>query len=256
MLCVPNKNGVVDMALKEPDMGICSYKKVCHGGPNDGLAYDPEDPCRYMDHESFSYPFCDCIPILPREPGYWRWTGTITTIPFGSPKNDDASMSGGFIPNCSGNGSVTCTTPWFFANFTGSGTNTTQTFYTWKSDVAATTFQPDTDSLIRLRGAGVMVHIGACTGSWNVAKFYSINVVGDYDPEENPGTGSFVTPANIVINGGGASCFGGLDTYTEFFGSWQFSPNQNPDNITFTVSPDPILWYANLPNLLDSISNY
>lgn len=46
------------MALKPPDMDKCTPKARCVGGENDGLAYDPADPC--PSGATFNSLTCDC----------------------------------------------------------------------------------------------------------------------------------------------------------------------------------------------------
>lgn len=48
------------MVLKTPDMGSCTPKNRCLVGPNQGQAYDPQDPCPpgYVFNELK----CDCEP--------------------------------------------------------------------------------------------------------------------------------------------------------------------------------------------------
>lgn len=67
------------MALKPADMGNCNPKLRCNGGVNDGVAYDPADPC--FPGEVFDSALCDCR----SEAGIYRITsvtnGTSMTNP-------------------------------------------------------------------------------------------------------------------------------------------------------------------------------
>jgi len=51
------------MALKAPDMDKCTPKRKCLGGPNDGIAYDPRDPC--PAGSIFNSSLCDCDLLVP-----------------------------------------------------------------------------------------------------------------------------------------------------------------------------------------------
>ena len=61
------------MALKPPDMTSCKEKRKCLNGVNEGLAYDPEDPCEHP--AVFNALTCECDDVDMT--GQWQWTGTI-----------------------------------------------------------------------------------------------------------------------------------------------------------------------------------
>jgi len=61
------------MALKPADMQSCDKKKKCVGGPNNGLAYSPLDPC---EQGVFDEERCDCVSVVYNECRLYKisWT--------------------------------------------------------------------------------------------------------------------------------------------------------------------------------------
>lgn len=219
------------MTLKEPDMTSCKEKKKCLGGVNNGIAYDPSDPCGAS--QVFNEDLCDCEYFLPNTSGFWRWTGTVKTIPVPSNASCFAAVS---PPNCSeyGNGTteVTCTTSWRFLNvFVDSETGViTRILPGWRGqDSGAHNTEPNT--WYPLNGSGTAVKVAACNGGWNAGVGYSAAVVGDYDPNQSYSPNYM---NNYIINGSGAGCGGEtlVGTLTTYSGVWQFSPNASESNIT------------------------
>jgi hypothetical protein len=62
------RNGVVEMAVQLADMNNCDIKNTCVGGVNDGVAYDPSDPC--PSGTVFNEQACDCEVFEARWTGY------------------------------------------------------------------------------------------------------------------------------------------------------------------------------------------
>ncbi len=61
------------MAICPPDMKKCHRKKKCLVGPNEGKAYDPQNPC--CDVGEFDTYKCDCIIPGPYYGGYFKQQG-------------------------------------------------------------------------------------------------------------------------------------------------------------------------------------
>ena len=59
------------MALNPPDMDSCVPKARCLSGPNEGLAYDPADPCPApLEFDSLK---CDCVTVgVEGDYGLWE----------------------------------------------------------------------------------------------------------------------------------------------------------------------------------------
>lgn len=198
------------MTLKTPEMSNCNPKQRCLTGVNKGLAYDPSDPC--PPDTEFDPVACECITEYPGIDGYWRWTGTILT------KNNTNGTNYANLSDCSGSGEIQCTTSWIFV--------AADYALTWKSDFSGS-HTPDTGDLIPVRSAGRMTKTGLCGGSWNVANLYTIRL-------EDDGLGVYVNP--WTMNSAAADCNSSIGTFTDFFGRFEFSPDQDENNITHTYT--------------------
>ena len=219
------------MALKAPEMASCREKVKCLGGVNNGLAYDPSDPC--PNGQVFNEDSCDCEFFLPNTAGYWRWTGLVETIPIPS----DAACYLSVSPSsCSVNGygtiQATCTTPWKFLNiFVDSQTGIiSRSLPGWKGqDSGSHNTEPNT--WYPLNGSGYSIRTSACNGGWNAGLAYTSLVSGDFDPGQSYTLNWII---NWVINGSGSGCGGEtvVGTVTRYSGVWQFSPNGSDSNIT------------------------
>jgi len=209
------------MALKSPDMESCSPKVLCLGGVNDGLAYDPNDPC--SGGLAFDPITCDCKAYLPETGGYWRWTGVIATTPVPSNSHSSVVLNSG---DCRFDGtgpiSLNCTTTWKYLS--------ANRIPGWRGeDSGAHDSEPN--KWYPLNGRGYTVKTSLCTGGWNVGLARTAIIEGDYDPDYDYTT-SWIF--GWVIDGSGGACVAGNSpgTTTSYNGVWQFSPNGSDDNIT------------------------